>query len=224
MKTIAIVGQKGGTGKTTLALSLAVAAAEAGLRVVVIDLDPQATAANWADRRNQDSPAVLPAPPGRLRPVIEAAVGQGADLLIIDTPGKIESAATAAVRVADICLIPCRPQIYDLETLESTKLLLEASGGKPSLVILNAVPVAGRRHEEAKNIIQNLGISVCPYVFSQRAAFGDAPNAGQTVTEYDPEGKAAQEVRQVYKFVSRLVDEIRSNNDADQETAGRLRA
>jgi glycine/D-amino acid oxidase-like deaminating enzyme len=93
MKTIAIVGQKGGTGKTTLALSLAVAATEAGLRVVVIDLDPQATAANWADRRGQTTPAVLPAPPGRLRPVIEAAAAQGAALLIIDTPGKIESAA-----------------------------------------------------------------------------------------------------------------------------------
>lgn len=222
MDVIAVIGQKGGTGKTTLALSLAVAAIEDGLSVAVLDLDPQATAANWADRRADKTLAVLSAPPGRLQPAIEAARTQGADLVIVDTPGKLEGAATAALQAADLCLIPCRPQIYDIETMASTKLLVDGTGRKPPLVILNAVPVAGKRHEEARELIQSMGLPVCPFVLSQRAAFGDAPNGGQTVTEYDPEGKAAEEVRKVYKFISKLVKELRRDPNAQARPAQRL--
>ena len=210
MQTISLIAQKGGTGKT-LALSLAVAAAQAGRTVAVIDLDPQATAGNWADRRGtKEAPAVVSAHVPRLQNVIDTARQNGVDLVIIDTPGKSEQAALAAAKAADLILIPCRPQIYDIETLAATKEIVELSGGKLAFVVLNAVPPQGRRHEEAIAAIRDMGLAVCPVHFVQRLAFGDAPNAGQSAAEYEPGGKAAQEIEQVYKFASNLLKKFRS--------------
>ena len=210
MQTIALIAQKGGTGKTTLALSLAVAAVQRGRTVAVVDLDPQASAANWADRRVLDVPAVVSAHVPRLQNVIDTARQNGVDLILIDTPGKSEQAALAAAKVADLVLIPCRPQIHDIETLTATKEIIDLAGGRPAFVILNAVPPQGRRHEEAQAAIQDMGLTVCPAILVQRAAFGDAPNAGQSASEYEPGGKAAQEIGQVYEFVSKLLKKFES--------------
>ena len=210
MQTIALVAQKGGTGKTTLALSLAVAAVQRGRSVAVVDLDPQASAANWADRRVLNVPAVVSAHVPRLQNVIDTARQNGVDLILIDTPGKSEQAALAAAKVADLVLIPCRPQIHDIETLTATKEIIDLAGGRPAFVVLNAVPPQGRRHEEAQAAIQDMGLTVCPAVLVQRAAFGDAPNAGQSASEYEPGGKAAQEIELVYEFVSKLLKKFGS--------------
>ena len=128
----------------------------------------------------------------------------------IDTPGKSEQAALAAAKAADLVLIPCRPQIHDIETLAATKEIVDLSGGKPAFVILNAVPPQGRRHEEATAAISDMGLSVCPASFVQRAAFGDAPNAGQSAAEYEPGGKAAHEIEQVYKFAIKILKKLMS--------------
>ena len=117
MKTIALIAQKGGTGKTTLALSLAVAAEQTGKVAVIIDLDPQATACNWADRRKADTPIVVDAQPTRLPKALEKARQGGVDLAIIDTSARSEQSALAAAKSANLIIIPCRPQIYDLETV-----------------------------------------------------------------------------------------------------------
>ena len=210
MQTIALIAQKGGTGKTTLALSLAVAAVQRGRTVAVVDLDPQASAANWADRRVLDVPAVVSAHVPRLQNVIDTARQNGVDLILIDTPGKSEQAALAAAKVADLVSIPCRPQIHDIETLTATKEIIDLAGGRPAFVVLNAVPPQGRRHEEAQAAIQDMGLTVCPAILVQRAAFGDAPNGGQSASEYEPGGKAAQEIGQVYEFVSKLLKKFES--------------
>jgi chromosome partitioning protein len=210
MQTIALIAQKGGTGKTTLALSLAVAAVQRGRTVAVIDLDPQASAANWADRRVLDAPAVVSAHVPRLQNVIDTARQNGVDLIFIDTPGKSEQAALAAAKIADLVLIPCRPQIHDIETLTATKEIIDLAGGRPAFVVLNAVPPQGRRHEEAQAAIRDMGLTVCPAILVQRAAFGDAPNAGQSASEYEPGGKAAQEIELVYDFVSKLLKKFES--------------
>jgi chromosome partitioning protein len=208
MQTIALIAQKGGTGKTTLAVSLAVAAMQAGKTVAIVDLDPQSSAGNWAERRQQDSPAVVSAHVPRLAAVIATARQNGTDLLLIDTPGKSEQAALAAAKAADLVLIPSRPQIYDLETLAASKEIVDLAGGPPAFVVLNAVPPIGRRHEEARAAIASMNLAVCPAFLVQRAAYGDAPNAGQGVTEYEPGGKAAEEIQQVWKFISKLLQEI----------------
>jgi chromosome partitioning protein len=85
MKTIAIISQKGGAGKTTAAVHLATAAALAGHRAAIIDLDPQGTAASWGDRRQADAPEVVSGQAARLGVLIEAAQGNGTDLLVLDT-------------------------------------------------------------------------------------------------------------------------------------------
>ena len=88
MRVIAIIGQKGGTGKTTTALGLAVSAERAGFRTAVLDLDPQTNAANWKDRREAEEPAVESIQPGRLRHTLKSAEGAGAEIVFIDTPGN----------------------------------------------------------------------------------------------------------------------------------------
>ncbi len=132
MYTIALIAQKGGTGKTTLAVSLAVAAGQVGLKALIFDLDPQATACNWKDRRQGEGPVVIDAQPSRLAAALEKCEENGVDFAVIDTPARSEQSALAAAKVADLVLIPCRPQAYDLETIPNTKEILALAGLLPS--------------------------------------------------------------------------------------------
>jgi chromosome partitioning protein len=205
MRTIALLAQKGGTGKTTLAVSLAVAAGQSGATAVVIDLDPQATACHWGDRRQAETPIIVDAQPARLQQALERAKSGGVDMAIIDTPARSEQAAMAAAKVADLVIIPCRTQIYDLETIPTTQELIALAGRPPALVILNAVPPQGKRVEQAIEAVSGFGISICPTCLGSRSAFGDAAALGLSATEFDPRGKAAGEILQVYEYIRRLV-------------------
>jgi len=199
--TIALVGQKGGTGKTTLAENLAVAATKARRSVAVIDLDPQISATNWHDRRQDENPTVVSCQVARLRFVLAEAQKNGVDLVFIDTPGKSAEGAIEAAKAADLVLIPTAPVINEVETLPAFRDLLKVAGDKPALVVINNAPVQGTRHEDAHEVATGYGFTVCPIVLFHRAAFYDCPTAGLGVQEYDPEGKAAYEVSQLYKFV-----------------------
>jgi len=123
MKVLAIVSQKGGAGKTTLATHLAVAAETHGLSTALFDLDQQASAALWSDRRGEGFPAVVPAQAPRLAGLIEQARQKGADLVILDTPPEASAVAVEAVRHADACLIPCRPSGLDLAAIPASILI-----------------------------------------------------------------------------------------------------
>jgi chromosome partitioning protein len=206
MKTIALIAQKGGTGQTTLALCLAVAAEQDGQSSVIIDLDPQSTACNWGDRRQSQSPIVIDAQPARLQNALSKAEDGGIHLAIIDTPARSEQASLAAAKCADLVIIPCRPQVYDLETVPTSLELVKLAGAKPTLTLLNAVPSRGQRQAQAVQVLQGFDLMVCPVHFGQRAAFGDAGALGQTPLEYEPQGKAAEEIRRAYKYISRLLD------------------
>ena len=206
MKTIALIAQKGGTGKTTLALCLAVAAEQDGLHTLIVDLDPQATACNWGDRRQSESPLVIDAQPARMPQALDRARSGGINLVVIDTPARSEQAALAAAELADLIIIPCRPQRFDLETIGNTRKLIAMAGTKPVLVVLNAIPARGDRQQQARQAIEAMELPVCPIALGNRAAFGDASIIGQTALEFEPSGKAAEESRQFYKYVSRLLD------------------
>jgi chromosome partitioning protein len=206
MKTIALIAQKGGTGKTTLALCLAVAAEQDGLNTLIVDLDPQATACNWGDRRQSESPLVIDAQPARMPQALDRARSGGINLVVIDTPARSEQAALAAAELADLIIIPCRPQRFDLETIGNTRKLIAMAGTKPVLVVLNAIPARGDRQQQARQAIEAMELPVCPIALGNRAAFGDASIIGQTALEFEPSGKAAEESRQFYKYVSRLLD------------------
>ncbi|HVZ29762.1 MAG TPA: ParA family protein, partial [Asticcacaulis sp.] len=147
MKTLAIVSQKGGVGKTTIAVHIAVAAANAGYSVAIIDLDPQATAAQWADWRNagntvgqgDPNPVVVAAPHARLAPTLKEAEKMGVDLVILDSPPAADSAAVAAAKIADLVLIPTRASAFDLHAIKTTAELVRVAQ-RPASVLLNAVP------------------------------------------------------------------------------------
>jgi chromosome partitioning protein len=216
MKTIALIAQKGGTGKTTLALALAVAAEQNGLETLIVDLDPQATACNWSDRRQADSPLVIDAQPARMSQALEKARSSGIHLAVIDTPARSEQAALAAAKLADLIIIPCRPQIYDLETIANTRELIMLAGGQMVLVVLNAIPPRGDRQKQARQAIEIMQLPVCPVTLGHRAAFGDAGTLGQTALEFDPRGKAAEEIRQLYKYISILIAKQEHHEQEDR--------
>ena len=206
MATIAIISQKGGAGKTTLALHLAAAAQEAGRVSLVIDTDPQATASQWAAWRKDAPPEVIDSPPPRLAAKVDQARGQGAEFIVIDTPPHADSAARAAVEAADLVLIPCRPSAFDLSAIQTTAKLVQLLR-KPAFVVFTAgSPNAPRVYQEAGELVQSFGTPPCPLQMPDRAAYRHASGEGRTVMELEPRGKAAEEIRQLYDWTCRQLD------------------
>ena len=200
MKTLAIISQKGGAGKTTTAIHLAVAAEAQGLKAALFDLDPQASASSWADKRQSSTPAVVSAQAARLPNLLEQAAAQSADLVIIDSAPNADAASLAAARAADLILIPCRPAAFDLNAIGTT-LNLAAVAGKPAYVVLNAVPHLGKVGEEARNALLSGGVQVVPVMLHQLVAFSHAVNDGRTAQELDERSKAAMEVNALFNWV-----------------------
>lgn len=200
MKTIAIISQKGGAGKTTVSIHLAVAAEERGLKTAIFDLDPQASAATWADKRTKEAPAVVSAQASRLPGLLEQAAAQQADLVIIDSAPNADAASLAAARAADIILIPCRPAAFDLNAIGTT-LALASVAGKPAFVLLNAVPPQGRVGEEARQALIGGGVAVAEPVLHQLVAFSHAVNDGRSAQELDAKCKAAAEISALFDWI-----------------------
>ncbi|PZR93909.1 MAG: cobyrinic acid a,c-diamide synthase [Hyphomicrobiales bacterium] len=208
MFTISLIGQKGGTGKTTTALGLAVAAANAGHDVAVIDLDPQATAAKWKDRRENENPPVVSAQASRLRQTLDTAQAQGIEYAIVDTAGRNDDSALSAARAADLVLIPSRPNIVEVETLPQVNDLLRLAGNPPAFVILNGIhPAAGRASiAEIHSAIHGLfGLPACPVHLCQRTAYAEAMTTGKVPQELDADGKAGDELNRLFAFVSQFL-------------------
>jgi chromosome partitioning protein len=205
MKTIAIISQKGGAGKTTVAVHLAVAAERRKLKTALFDLDPQASASSWADKRSKPYPAVVAAQASRLPGLLEQAAVQKADLVIIDSAPNADTASLAAAKAADFILIPCRPAAFDLNAIGTT-LSLAAIAGKPAFVLLNAVPPQGRLAEEARDILSRSGIQVAEPVLHHLVAFSHSVNDGRTAQEYDAKSKAAYETDMLMAWVMKQVN------------------
>ena len=205
MKIIAIISQKGGAGKTTLAVHLAAAAVEAGRMSAVIDLDPQATAASWGDRRQAALPEVVSGQAVRLPTLLKAAEENRADFLVLDTAPNADQTASLAARSADLVLIPCRAAAFDLEAIETTLLLAKAAN-KPAYVVLNAVPPRSGIGKEAAVGLTGRGAKVAPRQLTQRAAFAHSVIDGRTAQEFEPQGKAAEEIRELYAWICSIVD------------------
>src|SRR5919202_3519481 len=106
-RVVSLVTQKGGSGKTTLCLNLAVAAEQAGARCLIVDLDPQGTAEAWYQDREAAAPRLVRGEAADLGKALALARGQGFGLVLIDTPGRDEPAVAGAGRAPGFCLVPC---------------------------------------------------------------------------------------------------------------------
>ncbi len=201
MKTIAIVSQKGGSGKTTVAVHLAVCAERAGQTAAIIDLDPQASALEWHSRRDAGTPEVITATPEQLAGLLKSAEDNGADLMIIDTAPHSDRAAVVAADLADIVLIPCRPSAFDVAAIDTTLNLLKLTKAvNRTAILLNAAPPRGGLTNAAETGLSEM-VSVAPVRLHHRVAYSHAINTGHSVEEYDPHGKAANEIRALFKWV-----------------------
>jgi len=200
MKVVSLISQKGGVGKTTLATALAVQASMDGKRTVMFDLDPQASASFWQDTRKDDTLAITAVPAARLPHVIEAVRDAGCDLAIIDTPPFSKDIAFEAAQQADFALIPTRPAVLDVMAMTRT-LDLVKQYQRPYGVVLTFCPPLGRELDDTIKVVGDLGAQLCPVRIGNRIAYSRAQQTGQAAQEIEPDGKAAQEIKELYAYV-----------------------
>lgn len=220
MKTLAVVSQKGGVGKTTLATALAVEAGRDGRRAIVVDLDPQASASFWRDTREADDPAITAVPAARLGHVLAAAAEAAVDIAIVDTPPFSKDIAYEAAERADFVLIPTRPAVLDVMAMTKT-LDLVKHYGKPHAVVLTFCPPSGREVDDTVKVIEALGATLAPVRIGQRVAYSRAQQSGRAAQELEEGGKAAREIKELYTYVCMNMDAGAGAAAASRATAGR---
>jgi chromosome partitioning protein len=203
MRTIAFVTQKGGSGKSTLAACLAVAAHEKGERVFLIDTDPLMSLSKWAKTRHEKNIAVEWVPAGKLQSALAMLEKKGLTLAIIDTGAGESPASAAAIKAADLCIIPARPNAFDLWASELTRKACSAAR-KEFAFLLNQCPPAQQsaRIEDGANALEAMGGLLTPLV-STRVDYQEAARHGLGVTELNPQGVAAEEMRDLWASVKR---------------------
>ena len=202
MHVIAVASQKGGSGKTTLAGHLAVAADRAGAGpVALVDTDPQGSLAEWWNARVAETPLFARTAAERLAEDIGRMSELGIKLLVIDTPPAIEATISEVVRAADLVVVPARPSPHDLRAAGATVELIERLGKRLVFVINGATPRA-RITSEAVMALSQHG-TLAPVVIHQRTAFAASMIDGRTVMEIPDEARASAEVTTLWEYLSR---------------------
>ena len=206
MHTIVLATQKGGSGKSTLAIGLALAAIQAGHTVRLIETDSQGTLSNWQGRRPYAEPLVEPIySAADIEGKLQSLDDSGVTVTIIDTAGGTHAATTAAIRYADLCLIPSRPSVADVEATAST-LSIARAWNTPFAFVLNQTPIRGQRVSNAAIVLGDemaddlSSVVAQPYIV-MRNDHQDALGLGLAVIEYAPPGKSADEIRGLWQWV-----------------------
>lgn len=226
MRSIAFLTQKGGAGKTTLAASLAVAAAQSGERVIALDLDPQGSLARWGERRAAaKAPYNIMVEPlerdrlQRLRAILEGLAGAGFTLAVFDTAGADGPAVRLVTEAADLSLLPSRPTRLDVEATATTFRTVFLAKRKAAFVLNQCPPTynSSRAGEAAKDLTA-LGVLAEP-MLSSRMDYQDAIAAGLGVTEYARGGRAAQEMKALWLWARSQFSDPKIERTAEQRTA-----
>jgi chromosome partitioning protein len=225
MHTIVLATQKGGSGKSTLAIGLALAAKHAGHNVRLIETDPQGTLSNWQSRRGLAEPLVETIYNAQdIEPRLASLDRGGVTIVIIDTAGGLSAATTAAIRHGDLCLIPARPSVADIEASAAT-LGVARAWKKPFAFVLNQTPIRGARIDNAATSLGNEAardlsdVLARPFIV-MRNDHQDALAAGLAVSEYAPNGKSADEIRALWQWVAtRLNADVNVDAELSCETA-----
>jgi len=200
MRSITFLSQKGGSGKTTLAVHTAVAAQERGERVAIIDTDIQQSATMWGEARESGGPVVATSPAAELPTVLNAARHDAMTLCIIDTAPHAAPDAARASTAADLIVVPCRPTALDLAAVGSAVEIVTAAK-KPGVFVLSACPPRAPEVEEIRTVLTEYGLPVAPVSITDRRAFARAVASGRAVTEFDSNGKAAEEIRLLWHWL-----------------------
>jgi chromosome partitioning protein len=158
-----------------------------------MDLDPQGSAMEWANRRGDKAPDVMAAHPATIAKEIDRAAEDGYDMVIMDTAPHADHAALQAARSADLVLVPCRPATFDIAAISATLDLCKLAN-KKAVVVLNAAPIRSKVVDEAKQAVKERGGVVSPVVIRQRVAFQHCLIDGRTAAEFEPGGAAATEI------------------------------
>lgn len=206
MRVITFVTQKGGSGKTALAISCAVAAEQAGQQTLLLDMDPQGSAEAWYQDREAETPRLARATSSELENAIRRAKSAGFHVVLVDTPGRDDPATAAAIRAADLCVVPCRPTPADMKATPATAATIKRLN-KAAAFVLTQTPVRGFRISEARAGLGMLGM-VAPISVVSRNTHQDAYGAGLGVTEFEPDGKAANEIRELWTWLTSRLEKI----------------
>ena len=208
-KVIAILNQKGGVGKTTLAVHIATALARSKRTVLLLDADPQASALDWAAARHGEPLfPVVGLPKNSIHKELPALAGSF-DFVIIDGPPRVYNVAQSAIMASDLVLVPVQPSPYDVwAAKEIIDLMNEAAVYKPTIrkaFVINrkiANTAIGRDVTEA---LSEYPIPVLHTPICQRVAFAESATKGLTVYELDPDMRASHEMNQLVEEVEELL-------------------
>jgi chromosome partitioning protein len=219
MRTVALVTQKGGSGKSTLSASLAVAAQAAGERVFLIDMDPQKSLTTWAESRSDANLGVEAIYSSKLPAVIAALAASQVSLTIIDTPAGLSMASDAAIKAADLVLIPVRPTVFDIWASEATRRRARELQ-KECVFVLNQCPIVqgSRRLQEGIMALEAMGGILQPMI-SARVDYQEAIRRGLGPTEVNPTGEAAEETRRLWWSLRRRLTRLRLDAEAGRRAA-----
>ncbi|MGB7977485.1 MAG: ParA family protein [Roseiarcus sp.] len=202
MRTIAFVSQKGGSGKSTLASSLAVAAHQTNEKVCVIDMDPQGSLIKWARIRAAGDIEVLASGAARLPALLATLERRGVTLALLDTPGAEGAASSAAMQVADLNIVPSRPSLFDLWASARARTALEAIGARFVFLLNQCPPVQQTAWvQDGVEALEEMGGLISPLILA-RVDYQDAARRGRGVTELNPSGAAAQEMRGLWQSIA----------------------
>ena len=200
MKSIAFLSQKGGSGKTTLAVHTAVTAQESGERVVLIDTDPQKSATVWGETRQNELPIVATAAASDLEAVLKAALQEEMSLAIVDTAPHTAPDAAKIAKSVDLVVIPCRPTAFDLAAVSNAVEIVRAAK-KRAVLVLSACPFRSPEIAETRSVLAEYGLPVFPSEITDRRAFSRAVATGRAVTEFEEDGKASIEIRALWTWL-----------------------
>jgi chromosome partitioning protein len=198
MRTIAVLSRKGGAGKTTVSLSLALASRQAGLRVVVADIDPLGSSSEVLRGHPEAASLLVETSARKLTLLQDACIQNKCDLLVIDTPAAPEADVALAVEAADVCLAVARPTMLDVAAVQKTVALLRSRNARAMLVLNQCPPPRGGEEadlvQRAEEALRFSGVPLAQTRLRHRSAFQRAFAESRSVTEWDPTGEAAAEV------------------------------